>query len=117
MNRSEEVEKAMQYAQDDPHQFAAHGYPQMSILAKEIIRLEAALTAAESLAAERGREVERLRGSMMRYPKGSIVPEWTHYCADEHEPVASLGRYCPVCHTDAEGNKSPALSTPPQEGR
>ena len=75
----------------------------------------AALAAAESLAAERGREIERLRGSMMRYPKGSIVPEWTHYCADEHEPVASLGKYCPVCHTDAEGNKSPALSTPPKE--
>jgi hypothetical protein len=45
-----------------------------------------------------------------RYPKGSVVPEWNHYCADGHEPVASMGDRCPVCRRDADGK----VSEPPR---
>jgi hypothetical protein len=52
-----------------------------------------------------------------RYPKGSVVPEWNHYCADGHEPVASMGDRCPVCRRDADGNVSgPPRREAEQEG-
>jgi hypothetical protein len=47
---------------------------------------------------------------LRRYPKGSVVPEWNHYCADGHEPVASMGDRCPVCRRDADGK----VSEPPR---
>lgn len=56
---------------------------------------------------EEGRELAELlndtyahafkAGQNNRGSKGTVVPEWTHYCRMGHEAIASLGDHCPIC--------------------